>query len=55
MRNSGYKGKIKIFDTIIPLSITVADAPRVGRAVVDYNKGNIGAIAYQEFAKELTR
>lgn len=50
-----YSGIVHIFDTVIPLSITVADAPSKGLTVVDYMADNIGAIAYNNFAKELIK
>lgn len=48
-----YSNIIRIFDSVIPLSITVADAPSHGIPVIDYAKNNAGSIAYNNFVKEL--
>ena len=42
-----------VFDTIVPRSIRLAEAPSYGIPISLYSPGSVGAIAYQELAKEI--
>jgi len=44
---------LPVFKTRIPRSITVNEALGEGQSIVRYQKGNMAAIAYREFAKEV--
>jgi chromosome partitioning protein len=43
----------KVFNTIVPRSIRLAEAPSYGVPISLYSPSSIGAIAYKELAKEL--
>lgn len=43
----------KVFDSIVPRSIRLAEAPSYGVPISIYSPGSIGAKAYQELAREL--
>ncbi len=43
----------KVFDSIVPRSVRLAEAPSYGIPISLYSPGSIGAKAYQELAKEL--
>jgi len=43
----------QVFQTIVPRSIRLAEAPSYGIPISLYSPGSIGALAYQELAKEL--
>ncbi|MCJ7716648.1 MAG: ParA family protein [Anaerolineales bacterium] len=43
----------KVFNTIVPRNIRLAEAPSYGVPISLYSPSSIGAIAYQELAKEL--
>ncbi|MGE5307916.1 MAG: ParA family protein [Deltaproteobacteria bacterium] len=43
----------KVFDTVIPRSIRLSEAPSYGKPVVLYDKNNIGAVKYEELTKEI--
>ncbi|HEY7803155.1 MAG TPA: ParA family protein, partial [Orrella sp.] len=45
--------KEKVFSTIIPRNVRLAEAPSYGLPGVIYDKSSRGAKAYMEFAKEL--
>ncbi len=45
--------KDKVFDTIIPRSIRLSEAPGFGKSIFQYDKGSIGAQRYGALAKEL--
>lgn len=42
-----------VFETIIPRSVRIAEAPSHGMTVQDYDPGGVGAIAYSALAKEI--
>lgn len=44
----------RIFDTIIPRSVRLAEAPSFGQSIVEYDSASRGGVAYRTFAKELT-
>jgi chromosome partitioning protein len=43
----------RIFNTIVPRSIRLAEAPSYGQAIFEYDPASRGAAAYEEFASEL--
>jgi len=43
----------KVFDSIVPRSVRLAEAPSYGVPISLYSPGSIGAKAYQELTKEL--
>lgn len=45
--------KDKVFKTVIPRSVRVAEAPSFGKSIFDYAPESKGAIAYMELAKEI--
>jgi chromosome partitioning protein len=45
--------KDKVYDTVIPRSIRLTEAPSFGKPVVLYDKDSIGAMKYEELVKEL--
>ena len=45
----------KVFRTIIPRNVRVAEAPSHGQSIVGYDKGSRGAIAYLGLAGEVLR
>lgn len=47
--------KDKVFKTVIPRNIRVAEAPSYGQSVVEYDEKSKGAIAFMKLAKELLR
>jgi len=45
----------KVYKTIIPRNIRLAEAPSYGVPVLNYDKSSKGAVAYIELAKEVMR
>jgi len=45
--------KEKVFRTIIPRSIKLAEAPGFGKPIYSYDRASIGAVKYEELAKEI--
>ncbi len=43
----------RMFRTIVPRSIRLAEAPSYGQSIDEYDAGSRGAIAYEQFAGEL--
>ncbi|MEI7838837.1 MAG: ParA family protein [bacterium] len=43
----------KVFETIIPRNIRLAEAPSFGKAIYDHDKWSKGARAYKQLAKEV--
>jgi chromosome partitioning protein len=43
----------RIFSTIVPRSIRLAEAPSYGQAIGEYDAGSRGAAAYEQFADEV--
>jgi chromosome partitioning protein len=43
----------KVYNTVIPRSIKLTEAPGFGKPIVLYDKNSIGAAAYENFTKEL--
>ena len=47
--------KDKLFNTVIPRNIRLAEAPSFGESIIYYDKNSKGAIAYLSLAKELIK
>ena len=45
----------KIYDTMIPRSVRVSEAPSFGKPVIDHDRNSTGAVAYQALAKEFLK
>lgn len=45
----------RVFDTVIPRSVRLAEAPSHGKAISDYDKFSKGAFAYKALAKEVIK
>lgn len=43
----------KVFDTVIPRNVRLAEAPSYGKTILDYDKRSKGAKAYKKLAKEV--
>jgi len=43
----------RIFETIVPRTVRLAEAPSYGQSIVEYDPGSRGAEAYASFAREL--
>lgn len=43
----------KLFDTVVPRNVRLAEAPSFGRTIAEHDKQSRGALAYQQLAKEL--
>lgn len=43
----------KVFKSIIPRNVRLSEAPSHGKSIFDYDEKSIGAVKYQELAKEL--
>jgi chromosome partitioning protein len=50
----GYFASI-VYDTVIPRSVRVAEAPGFGKPITRYDPASRGAVAYRELAEELVR
>jgi chromosome partitioning protein len=45
----------KVFDTVVPRNVRLAEAPSFGKPIIFYDIGSVGAQAYINVAKELIR
>ena len=43
----------KIFRTVIPRSVRLAEAPSHGKSILDYDPRSVGAKAYERLAREI--
>lgn len=43
----------RVFKTVIPRNVSLAEAPSFGKSVLDYEKNSAGAEAYKKLAKEI--
>jgi chromosome partitioning protein len=43
----------KVYDTVIPRNVSLAEAPSHGLPIIDYEPRSKGAVAYNELAKEV--
>jgi chromosome partitioning protein len=44
----------RMFATVVPRSVRLAEAPSYGQAIVEYDPSSRGAEAYESFVNELT-
>jgi chromosome partitioning protein len=44
-----------VFDTVIPRTTRLAEAPSFGKPIIDYDKYSVGAAAYEVFTQELLK
>ncbi len=44
-----------IFDTVVPRTVRISEAPSFGQTIFEYDKTNPGATAYRKLAKELIK
>ena len=44
-----------VFNTLIPRTVRLAEAPSFGKTIFEYAKWNEGAFAYEKLAKEVDR
>lgn len=45
----------KIFDTVVPRTIRLSEAPSFGQTIFEYDKANPGTTAYRNLAKEVIK
>ena len=45
----------RVFDTVIPRSVRLAEAPSHGKAISEYDRFSKGAVAYKGLAKEVVK
>ncbi|NMC55637.1 MAG: ParA family protein, partial [Eubacteriaceae bacterium] len=45
----------KVFDTIIPRNVKIAESPSFGKPVIYYDEASSGAKAYMALASEITQ
>lgn len=45
----------KIFDTVVPRTVRLSEAPSFGQTIFEYDKLNPGATAYRNLAKEMIK
>ena len=45
--------KEKVFDTLIPRNVRLAEAPSNGMSILDYDSGSVGADRYRKLASEI--
>jgi chromosome partitioning protein len=43
----------KLFSTVVPRNVRLAEAPSFGRTIIEYDKWSKGARAYKSLAKEV--
>ncbi|MFN8570418.1 MAG: ParA family protein [Gemmatimonadaceae bacterium] len=43
----------RVFDTVIPRNVRLAEAPSFGRPIVSYDLASVGSVAYMSLAKEV--
>jgi chromosome partitioning protein len=47
--------KEKVFNTVIPRNVRLAEAPSFGKSIAEHDKWSKGARAYKSLAKELEK
>ena len=47
--------KVKVFETMIPRNIRLAEAPSNGKSILDYDSASVGADRYRKLASEILR
>jgi chromosome partitioning protein len=48
-----FGSKIRVFDTVIPVSVRLKEAPASGKSILSYDPGSAGASAYRSFTEEV--
>lgn len=43
----------KVFKSIVPRNVRLSEAPSYGKAIIEYDPRSMGAIAYEDLAKEI--
>ncbi|MCA9380098.1 ParA family protein, partial [Candidatus Dojkabacteria bacterium] len=43
----------KVFKTIVPRNVRLSEAPSFGKAIIEYDPKSMGAMAYEDLAKEI--
>jgi chromosome partitioning protein len=44
-----------VYETVIPRSIRLGEAPSFGKPIIDYEPGGVGAQAYRAMAEEFLK
>lgn len=52
---NAFGDKIRVFETIIPVSVRFKEAPAAGKSILSYDSASPGAIAYRELTKEVLK
>ena len=47
--------KVKVFETMIPRNIRLAEAPSNGKSILEYDSASVGADRYRKLASEILR
>ena len=47
--------KVKVFETMIPRNVRLAEAPSNGKSILDYDSASVGADRYRKLASEILR
>ena len=50
-----FGSKIRVFDTVIPVSVRLKEAPASGKSIISYDPGSAGASAYRAFTEEVLK
>jgi chromosome partitioning protein len=50
-----FGNRIRVFDTVIPVSVRLKEAPAAGKSILSYDPGSPGARAYRSFTEEVLR
>lgn len=50
-----FRGRVRVFETVIPRNIRLSEAPSFGKPVLLYDDRSRGAVAYRELAAEVMR
>lgn len=48
-----FGSRIRVFDTLIPISVRIKEAPAAGESILTYASGSNGAAAYRLFTEEV--
>lgn len=50
-----FGSKIRVFNTIIPVSVRLKEAPASGKSILSYDSSSPGAVSYRQFTKEVLK
>lgn len=50
-----FGSKIRVFDTVIPVSVRLKEAPAAGKTILSYDSSSPGAVSYRQFTKEVIK